>query len=98
MRIFGVSNPEEAYPSEHRRIRGAEEMLSSIIPTPIEPSDGEAILSEHERVKNDLAEKQKAFDHYTALAEEARLHAYAELADAALEGFELWSHDKVGDA
>lgn len=37
MRVFGFGlNPEVAYPSSHRRIRGAEEMLASTTATPID--------------------------------------------------------------
>jgi len=43
MWLFRHINAEIAYPSEHRRIHGAENMLSSIEPTPVEPQDGEAI-------------------------------------------------------
>ena len=41
MLIFGNRNPETAYPSSH--FRGANEMLTAMSATPIEPLDGEAI-------------------------------------------------------
>jgi hypothetical protein len=75
-------DPLTAYPSEHR-FHGAEQMLEVVRPTPVEPSDGEAMEPAHivvdgfaERTQR-LAEdgKERAVVHYKGLAIQAAREA-----------------------
>jgi hypothetical protein len=69
-------DPEVAYPSEHRRIRGAAELLDYHLAD----SDGEA-LEGYAEVADQLLlpfDKDVAVAHYVALAQEARQHHVTE--------------------